>query len=220
MNILIIIILAVIFSLLNRVRGGGLGYLSADCDRYAKWTSGSLIAGLIYLASGSAWALLGIPLYILGESFGWGKWIGALVLDRPFYKQEEGHTYVDFSVFNRHIKFDFWDGIHHLANLLIPERKNWQGYSVVALGIRGCYWWAPIWMLAVATGCIGLHYAIGVVLALGVVFPASVLTAMQLNFKIPCLMKLRLSKPELSWERAEFIYGACHGVALAMIFWG
>ncbi len=214
MNILIIVLLAVIFSLLNRVRGGGLGHLSVDCDRYAKWSSGSLIALLLFVASGSAWSLLAIPFYIVGESFGWGKWIGSLVPDRPDYKQTEGRTAI--GILDRTLVI--WDGIHHMANLIIPERKNWRGYSIVALGIRGCYWWAPIWLLAVATGCIGFHHAVGVILALGVAFPASVLWAMRLEFKIPWLMKLHLSKPELSWERTEFIYGACHGVALAMIF--
>ena len=100
--------------LLNRWRGtGDIFYIS----KFA--ITGTMIYALyIGLLFGllTTWyiGLLSLGLFLLGESFGWGKWVGALCYPENTNLQKE---YEDKEGY----KFPF---IHYLANFIIKENDK------------------------------------------------------------------------------------------------
>jgi len=70
--------------------------------------------------------------YIIGESFGWGLWVGTLTVQR-----ERGYALHDEGEGRN-------NGIEWLASHIIkPTQETWLNYCRVALTIRGFYWWLP-----------------------------------------------------------------------------
>lgn len=229
------ILLPIIFALLNRARGDHFKYFP---DTAAKYSTGALCGSLIWYAGGDWWSIpICMLLYKIGESFGWGKWIGSILTNRPQYNQDEGKTVVDIpqknivwkikipwtniilrilSFTTPKIHFIIWDGIHHIANFFIPERKNFYDYSLLALAIRGIYWWGPILIYAMIilplNSLLGLLY-IGF---LGLLFPISELLAMQWDWKIKPFIHSS-NMPGRSWERAEIIYGVFQGLVFSLL---
>lgn len=204
------ILLPIIFALLNRARGDHFKYFP---DQAAKYATGGLCGSLVWFSGGCWWDILGcIVLYKIGESFGWGKWISSILTNKPHYDEDEGKSV--FKVFGKTIVI--WDGIHHITNLFIPERKNFYAYSVLALAVRGIYWWAPLLIYAsirtLLYGPMALPYAI----LFGILFPVSVLLAMQWDWKIPYLIYQK-DMVNRSWQRSELIYGAFQGVILSLL---
>lgn len=70
--------------------------------------------------------------YIIGESFGWGLWVGTLSVQRlngyALHNEGEGRN----------------NGIEWIASHIVkPTQDNWLNYCRVALAIRGFYWWLP-----------------------------------------------------------------------------
>ena len=107
-------------TILNRLRGTkGL------------WSKiiGLLLALVVQIAFNNPYVSVAVGLgYIIGESFGWGEWIGTLTGDRNFKQlNEEGKN----------------NGIQWLASKVIDPSKDWINYCRVALTIRGFYWWLP-----------------------------------------------------------------------------
>lgn len=90
---------------------------------------GLLLAYIIYSVSRNHYVALAVGIgYVIGESFGWGEWIGTLTGDRDFKQlNEEGKN----------------NGIQWLASKVIDPSKDWVNYCRVALAIRGLYWWLP-----------------------------------------------------------------------------
>jgi len=130
-----ILIFGTIFAILNRVRGGGylFGWKNPNNDRIAKVVSG-LIIGAIAVYSGKPWYIaipLCLGLYLLGESFAWGKWVGSIAYEIQDKRTVKGHVEL---------------GIHWLADALYDENRRWYAYSVVALAIRGLVWWVPVFV--------------------------------------------------------------------------
>jgi hypothetical protein len=95
----------------------------------------SLYIGLVvgFLSFDPFYGFIALSLYILGESMGWGKWVGYLTAD------EAPENYDDLE------GYDF-PYIHKTANLIVKERKNYKLYCQVALAIRGFYWWTPLYL--------------------------------------------------------------------------
>ena len=70
------------------------------------------------------WGLLFGGLYILGESFAWGKWIGYIVMPEPErseYKPKEDGDYIN----DDGISFPW---IHYISNFFIKQRKDYLNY--------------------------------------------------------------------------------------------
>lgn len=71
--------------------------------------------------------------YIIGESFGWGEWVGNLCDED---KRKNNITQLEGEGKN--------NGIQYIATRLVP---NWSvaylKYCRVALVLRGIYWWLP-----------------------------------------------------------------------------
>ena len=75
--------------------------------------------------------LLSIGLFLLAESMGFGKWIGALCY--PETKTDLQKEYKDKEGYN----FPF---IHYIANFIVNEKKDFFKYCNIALGLRGLLW--------------------------------------------------------------------------------
>jgi hypothetical protein len=125
--------------LLNRWRGTGIIFTSIPL------LTGTLIYSLylgllIGFLSTYYYGILISILFILGECFGWGKWVGALT-SKDYVK-----AYDDLEGYN----FPY---IHYLANFFIKEKEDYLNYCRLALSIRGFVWWTPILILF---GCIDL----------------------------------------------------------------
>lgn len=111
------------FLILNRLRG--------TYGLFAK-VNGVVLGLLFYLAFGNPYVSLAVAIgYVLGESFGWGEWVGNLSVHR----KETTDTLEDEGANN---------GIQYIATRLVP---NWSvaylKYCRVALVLRGLYWWTP-----------------------------------------------------------------------------
>lgn len=78
-------------------------------------------------------------LYVIGESFGWGDWVGTVSergiknIPKPY---EEGKN----------------NGIQWLASQIIDPSKDWINHCRVALIIRGFYWYIPIFFVLFFVG--------------------------------------------------------------------
>ena len=143
---------------------------------------------------------------------GWGKWIGSILDHQPRYNEYEGRAV--FKVWGQ--EYVIWDGIHYLANLFIPEKKNFYGYSLLALAIRGIYWWAPMFVYAGTALSISWPVVLFWSLIAGISFPLSELLALQWDWKIPIFIH---DEHEINraWQRAELIYGLVIGVVFMLL---
>jgi len=178
-------------------------------------------------------------LYYLGQSFGWGKWVGALLEQKEaskgerFKYEEEGHTIIAlperkiFGIKIPAINFSYWDGIHHLANLIINFEKEgkYLDYCRVALSIRGIYWWLPVLVPFVVLGAVSnLYLTLVYLILLGITFPLSEEIALRYKLKKsgkePKYHKYKKKMhtyTEIAWAYAEYIYGFFCGLLIALI---
>ena len=199
-------LLPILYALLNRVRGADIEFRFIKFDFIAKLLMGFTFGFLVsenYLV-----IFLCIILFFIGESFGWGKWIGTLIDGKPRYDTQEGRS--EFIIFGR--KIVIWDGIHHLANLIINERKNHVGYAIIALFIRGIYWFGPLFIIAYLTNSCDIDKML---IRLGLIsmwFPLSILIAE--HIKMPNIKGFIISNEhngKHQWEKAEIVYGFIQG---------
>ena len=134
--------------------------------------------------------------YIIGESFGWGEWVGTLSCNRTAVENnEEGKN----------------KGIQWLASKVIDPSKDWINYCRVALTIRGFYWWLPT---------LAPLYFVG----FNPLFLAGCITFLSIGFPIACELgyyfryKVSFEKFGLSysggWEIQEGFYGLMQDLVL------
>ena len=89
--------------------------------------------------------------FLIGESFGWGKWVGSLCYPENTNLQKE---YEDKEGYN----FPF---IHYLANFIIKEKVSYFKYCNLALYFRGMIWGLFLYLALVLFDCISyLEYII------------------------------------------------------------
>ena len=174
--------------ILNRLRG-----------TQGLWSKiiGLLLALLVQIAFGNPYVSVAVGLgYIIGESFGWGEWVGTLTGDRNFKQlNEEGKN----------------NGIQWLASKVVDPSKDWINYCRVALTIRGFYWWlptlAPLYFVGFSVELLTL-----MILALSIGFPI----ACELGYYFRD--KVSFEKYGLSyiggWELQEGFYGLMQDLVL------
>ena len=176
------------FLILNRLRGTeGL------------WSKiiGLLLALVVQIVFGNPYVSVAVGLgYIVGESFGWGEWVGTLSCNRTAVENnEEGKN----------------NGIQWLASKVIDPSKDWINYCRVALSIRGLYWWLPT---------LAPLYFVG----FNPLFLAGCITFLSIGFPIACELgyyfrdKVSFEKFGLSysggWEIQEGVYGLMQDIVL------
>ncbi len=222
-----IIISIVLFSILNRLRGTGLikefGVLTVF-----KWkipiklvwnhVYAVYIGLLVFLLAdyNIVAGLFAFVAYIVGESKGWGEWVGALT------SSDKEHTYYWLRKQyddNEGKKFPY---VHYIANLFVKEQTvdnmdldkrvaQYLTYARVALSIRGMVWWLPIYSVMGYFEILDWGFVIAATILNGVLFPIACNIGKYLNTS----GKLGVINFSPGWENQELLYGFYTGI----IFW-
>ena len=175
----------------------------------------ALVFGLLAMNVSAGLAVL--VAYLVGESKGWGEWVGSLTRWEPWdrelielvYKDEEGKT------------FPF---IYQIANSMVKEKiegsldeqcRQYRKHATLAIVLRGIYWWLPVYMVMAAFGVISWYVAVIAGLVLGLAFPLA--CELGKRWKFERVYDLKFIKLSFSrgWENQEIVYGAMQG----LVFW-
>ena len=168
-------------TILNRLRG-----------TQGLWSKiiGLLLALVVQIAFGNPYVAIAVGLgYIIGESFGWGEWVGTLSCNRTAVEaNEEGRN----------------NGIQWLASKVVSPTKDWLNYCRVALTIRGLYWWLPTLAPLYFVGFSVESLAIAIIL-LSVGFPL----ACELGYRTSKMFEFNKYGFSVvgGWEHQEVWYG-------------
>lgn len=180
------------FTILNRLRG--------TYSIFSK-INGIIIASILYIVTSDLYmSILTGVMYVIGESFGWGKWIGG-IMSKNTSKPTEAQLRDQEGTKN---------GIHYLANLIAPMNNNYYTYCIVALLIRGIYWFGLTLLPLVIFGYMNIQIYVLITASLGIGFPLSVVMADGL---------IANNGGSGVWEFAEIIYGLIQDIVLLSFVW-
>lgn len=197
-NELILLLFPFVASITNRFPRGILSF--------GPFITGPILGGMLYVATGS-WMLplVFVALYLIGESFGWGKWLNTVRWWNNNDMPQEAYNQSAW------VKRDDGQniGIHQLANAISPETKNYKRYAQIALFLRGMFWWGPIFAALAIMGYTPIAYAVVATLIAGIAFPLSYGIAYKFEQKLPF---------KAYWTQGELIYGFVFGCLIAAAF--
>jgi hypothetical protein len=184
-------------AILNRWRGTGNIY---------KGITGTMLYALYFgllvgLLSQWYYGLVAIALFLFGESFAFGKWVGYLV------DYEDEHTPEYDNKVGKSFPY-----IHYIADAIVKERENYKLYCQVALVIRGFVWWTPLLILLGSIDLISWYQAVISSIALSVGFPFACWIGR--NWKLEYKAKYLLLKR--GWENQEVVYGLIQFLAISL----
>ena len=208
--------------ILNRLRGTGvikhfgtlnLGEKKVEVKLVWNHIYGLYLALVLGLLAMNVWAGLAVLVaYLLGESKGWGEWVGALTrwetkdeewLQRQ-YDDEEGWG----------IPF-----IHNIANFICKEQingtleeklKQYNKYAITALVVTGMLWWGLVYGTASIFGIVSALEAVVLTVALGIGFPLACWLGKKMDFS----RKYGILHLSRGWENQELVYGVMQGIVL------
>ena len=189
-------------AILNRWRGtGDIFYIS----KFA--ITGTMIYAfymfiLVSFLSNPIYGFIATILFLVGESYAWGKWIGFLTYPENYDKEQ-------FENNKAGSNFPF---IHQTANYFVNQSKPYH-YSVLALSIRGLYWWLPLYLLFAYIGLINYFEAIIIGMLLGIGFPIACILSRKFTFRF----KYKYLECTDNWHRQELIYGFFQGLGMMYI---
>lgn len=218
--------------ILNRLRGTGVikHFGTIEVDEIKMWkltvpkievevklvwnhVYGMYLALIVGLLTMNAWAgLLVLIAYLVGESKGWGEWIGALTRWESKDEKWLEKQYKD----NEGVGFPY---IHQIANCVIKEQvegtleeklKQYNKYATLALTLRGVYWWSLVYGVIAWFGLINLYEYTAIVAILGIGFPI----ACEIGKMITSNGKIWIINYSRGWENQELVYGFIQGIAL------
>ena len=191
--------MVVLETILNRLRGTG------DVLRVGNFAITGIMLYALYLmivvTMMTEWyyALAFGVLFIAGESYAWGKWIGFLVdyenKHEPEYDSKVGKGF---------------PYIHYIANYIVDERIDYKRYCQVALAIRGLVWWLPLYLLFAYIGFISYVEAMLLGIAIGIGFPVAAYVGRNWDYN----NKIGVLEFKRGWENQEIAYGAMQGLCL------
>ena len=210
MTIFILVLMLPLPVLLNRWRGTG-AIITIGKFRligniiYALYIAG--IVGCAYALTFGGWistvyGLLGGILYIIGESFAWGKWVGWLTnyngVGKPDYNNDDGRSF---------------PYIHYIAQSIVKQENDYTTYCEIALAIRGLFWWLPLLVLLGIIDLISWYQVAFSSIFLAVGFPVACYlgTLLKVEYKSKYL---NLSQ---GWENQEVFYGLFHWIGIALV---
>ena len=222
-GLLLIIILC---GVLNRLRGTGMikhfGTLNIankkiEVNFVGNHLYGIYIALVLGIITMNMWLGLSVFVaYLVGESKGWGEWVGSLTRTEPWteemlqynYKDDEGKT------------FPF---IYQITNFFIKEKidgtfeeqcKQYRKHVTLALALRGFYWGLPVYLVLAIFQIITYQEAFAIATLLGIAFPIACEIGKRIKFnKTYDLKFIKLSFSQ-GWENQEVVYGMFQGIAL------
>ena len=208
--------------ILNRLRGTGvikhfgtlnLGEKKVEVKLVWNHIYGLYLALVLGLLAMNVWAGLAVLVaYLVGESKGWGEWVGALTrwetkdeewLQRQ-YDDEEGWG----------LPF-----IHNIANFICKEQingtleeklKQYNKYAITALVVRGMLWWGLVYGTASIFGIVSALEAVVLTVALGIGFPLACWLGKKMDFS----RKYGILHLSRGWENQELVYGVMQGIVL------
>lgn len=189
-------------AILNRFRGTGVIFTSVSLIKgvhmYAMYIG--LVVGLF-----TKWylGLLAVGLFMAGESFGWGKWVGSLTRWEPMDKELQEFCFNDDE--GKHFPF-----IHYIANFFVNERLHYIRYCQLALALRGFIWWYPLYFMLACAGVISQLEALVIGVLLGIAFPVCCWIGIKLDYE-GRVWKIDYSR---GWCNQELVYGLFQGIAL------
>ena len=191
----------VLGAVLNRLRGmiGVFSFLAGGVLALAVWTVGLPIWQAVVIGA----------LYIVGESWGWTKWIYCITFDNAHKPKGEGVAMTQAQYNTRWAYPKEVDAPNYEWVMQLFEdgwdKRDYKSYVWVGMILRGLLWWAPVfaawgyftgqWMLAA-----------GVTVVLSVIFPITYRLAYDASvagFKY--------------LQKAEVAYGAVYGLAWGLV---
>ena len=186
-------------SVFNRLRGVG------DVLRVGNFRVTGIMLYALYLmvvvTMISEWyyGLAFVVLFVAGESYAWGKWIGWLTReDDTKEKQYADKTGKSFPY------------IHYIANRIVNQESNYTRYCQIELALRGFIWWYPVYVLFAFAGLISYTEALVIGVVLGIAFPV----ACWIGTKIKAEGKVWIVNYSRGWENQELVYGLIQGMCL------
>ena len=186
-------------AILNRLRGTGDvlrigGFRVTGIMLYALY-----LMIVVSLVTEWYYALAFSVLFVAGESYAWGKWIGFLVdyenKHEPEYSSKVGKGF---------------PYIHYIADVLAPETRNYKLYCQVALAIRGLVWFAPMYALLEYAGLISSIEVVSISIVLAVGFPYACYIGRNWDYNA----RFGVLEFKRGWENQEIAYGAIQGLCL------
>ena len=230
-EIIVLLTMVLLMGILNRLRGTGLikhfGIITLPYvyktpikinlvwnHIYGLYLG--LVVGILTLNIG--WGILALGLYILGESKGWGEWVGNLTRSTPMTIDMLLFNYND----NEGKKFPF---IHQITNFFIKEKidaelpiaaKQYMRYATLALFLRGIWWWLPLYILLAYLELISYPEAIIGVLIISIMFPINCILSRYIGFNKK-IWKVQFGR---GWENQEFLNGVVQGLVLWTLILG
>lgn len=186
-------------AVLNRLRGTG------DLVKVGKFKITGVMVYAMYLlvliglVTEWYYGLAFTVMFLIGESYAWGKWVGYLV------DYEDEHTPEYDSKVGKSFPY-----IHYIANYIIGEKADYEKYCQVALAIRGLSWWLPVYTVLGIAGLISSIEVvlIGLILAIG--FPLACYIGSWWTYE----RKLGILEFKQGWENQEIVYGLLQGLCL------
>ena len=186
-------------SVLNRLRGTG------DVLRVGGFRVTGIMLYALYLmvvvTMLSEWyyGLAFVVLFVAGESYAWGKWIGYLV------DYEDEHSPEYGSKVGKSFPY-----IHYIANAIVSERVNYKRYCQVALALRGFVWFAPMYSLLGYAELINWIEVAVISIVLAVGFPIAAYAGRNWDYNA----KFGVLEFKRGWENQEVVYGLIQGMCL------
>lgn len=184
------------FAILNRLRGT-FGFFS--------FINGFILYSLTYGLTLNLYLSMSIYIgYVLGESMGWGKWIGGII---------NGNEKATIDNINENE--GVYNGIHFIANWIEPEKEYYQHYCNVALSIRGFYWAFLSMLPLLVFGYIGYLTLIAFSILIGIGFPISVIIGKYTSSKFT--YEYGYLSMNGAWEHAEVWYGLIQDISIILL---
>lgn len=184
--------------ILNRWRGMGIIFSRITGTMiYALY-----VFVLISILSNPIYGVVATILFLAGESLAFGKWVGYLTYPENYNKEQ----------FEANKKGSNFPSIHQTANYFINQSNPYK-YSILALSIRGLYWWLPLYLLFAYIGLINYFEAIIIGFLLGIGFPIACILSRKFNF----IFKYKYLICTDNWHRQELFYGLFQGLGTTYI---
>ena len=182
-----------VMGLLNRIRGGMLkSWVSGGA-----WIAAVGLGLMVFVLTGNVWAsLLMVPAFILGENFGWTKYINTVpgVLTQRAYNTKWANVDTDFVSYP-------WDRV---ASMFVDPRESYERHTNIGMALRGAVFIGPCMGVLCGFGLMPMWYAIPGLVVGSVAFPMT--------------YKWAYGMTMFSWrylQKAETMYGLVFGAIMA-----
>jgi len=183
------LLLIPVMGLANRIRG-------YDIPGGA-WMAGGILGAVVAALTGNIWAsALLIPAFVLGESFGWTKYISTVKGHLTQQQYNEQWADVDTDIWSYP-----WDRV---ASLFVDPRQDYEKHTNIGMALRGVVFIAPVLIVLCAFGLVPLVYAVPAAVVGGIAFPMTYKFVYGIN-----MLGFRYL------QKAETTYGCVYGAILA-----